>query len=105
MQSQGQGGRSGAFSGRGRTLAGDAPEQDAPQAPQAPTQPPEQTMHTITFYTNGIFTVDNGTPVISIMHGLSPQRTVKLWTTASCFFERAITHPFKCASVSLRWSV
>ncbi len=71
VQSQGQGGRPGAFSGRGRTLAGDAPPQDAPQMPQAPTQPPEQTVHTITFYTNGIFTVDDGTPKNSMIHGLA----------------------------------
>lgn len=58
MQVQSQGSRPGAFSGRGRTLAGDAPPQDAPPAP---AQVPEQSVHTITFYTNGIFTVDDGT--------------------------------------------
>ena len=52
--------RSGAFSGRARTLASDAAPEPAPAAAAAAPQVPEQAVHTITFYTNGIFTVDDG---------------------------------------------
>ena len=54
--------RSGAFSGRARTLASDAAPEPAPAAAAAAPQVPEQAVHTITFYTNGIFTVDDGAP-------------------------------------------
>ena len=57
--------RSGAFSGRARTLANDAAPEPAPAAAVAAPQVPEQTVHTITFYTNGIFTVDDGEPLAS----------------------------------------
>ena len=53
-----QSSRTGAFTGRGRTLAGDAPPQEAPTA--GGPAPPAQLVHTITFYTNGIFTVNDG---------------------------------------------
>ncbi|CAK0785425.1 hypothetical protein CVIRNUC_008634 [Coccomyxa viridis] len=52
--------RSGAFSGRARTLASEASPEPAPAAAAAAPQVPEQAVHTITFYTNGIFTVDDG---------------------------------------------
>lgn len=55
-----QSSRSGAFSGRGRTLAGDAPAEEEAPAAQAPAQAPEQMVHTITFFQNGVFTVDDG---------------------------------------------
>lgn len=50
----------GAFSGTARTLAGDAPAAPADEA--GPSQPaaPQPVAHTITFYANGIFTVDDG---------------------------------------------
>ncbi|KAK9811242.1 hypothetical protein WJX72_000506 [[Myrmecia] bisecta] len=50
--------QSGAFSGTARTLAGDAPV--APAQALAPASQP--VVHTITFYNNGIFVVDNGEP-------------------------------------------
>lgn len=52
-----QSSRTGAFTGRGRTLAGDASPQQAPTA--GGPVPPAQLVHTITFYTNGIFTVND----------------------------------------------
>ena len=57
--------RSGVFSGRARTLGADAAPEPAPAAAAAAPQVPEQTVHTITFYTNGIFTVDDGEPTTS----------------------------------------
>jgi hypothetical protein len=77
------GGRSqGAFQGTARTLAGDGPAQQAGQQPaegtppggaaQAPggaADPQQPIVHTIAFYSNGIFTVDDGrdkTPDLSI---------------------------------------
>ena len=47
----------GAFSGRARTLAGGHPAPAAPQ-PQAALQQP--IVHTITFYNEGVFTVNDG---------------------------------------------
>ena len=44
--------------GRSRTLAGGDPLAQA--APSVASQVPQTTTHTITFYANGIFTVDNG---------------------------------------------
>lgn len=44
--------------GRSRTLAGGEPPAQA--APHVTTQAPQTTTHTITFFANGIFTVDNG---------------------------------------------
>ena len=56
--------RSSAFVGRARTLAGNAePASDAAaQDAAAPASDPNApVVHTITFYQNGIFTVDDGT--------------------------------------------
>ena len=55
--------RSGAFSGAARTLGGagaSAPPAAAPAAEDAEPAAPEPVVHTITFYENGIFTVDDG---------------------------------------------
>ena len=59
--------RPGAFSGRARTLASDAAPEPAPAAAAAAAQVPEQAVHTITFYTNGIFTVDDGEPIAFLL--------------------------------------
>ena len=49
----------GAFTGRSNTLAGgpSAPESGPAQSAQTPTQP---IVHTITFYSNDVFTVNDG---------------------------------------------
>ena len=54
--------RSGAFSGASRTLggAGASAAAAAPAAADAEPAAPEPVVHTITFYENGIFTVDDG---------------------------------------------
>ncbi len=59
-----QEGRSSAFQGRARTLAG-GPEAAAAAEPDAAAavDPSRPIVHTITFYLNGIFTVDDGMPV------------------------------------------
>ena len=50
----------GAFTGQSRTLAGGpaAPPAATPSAPSAPSSQP--IVHTITFYSDGVFTVDDG---------------------------------------------
>lgn len=50
----------GAFTGQSRTLAGGpaAPLAASPSAPSAASAQP--IVHTITFYSNGVFTVDDG---------------------------------------------
>ena len=59
--------RPGAFQGSARTLGGEAaqPEPGAPAAAagaDAAQQQPQAIVHTIAFYSNGIFTVDDGGP-------------------------------------------
>ena len=56
--------RSSAYQGRARTLAGGAEpaaEAAAPEA-SAAADPSTPVVHTITFYLNGVFTVDDGAP-------------------------------------------
>ena len=56
-----------AFQGRARTIGGQAEpvaEAAEPATRAASDAPGAPVIHTITFYLNGIFTVDNGTPVL-----------------------------------------
>ena len=71
----------GAFTGQSRTLAGGpaAPPAATPSAPSAPSSQP--IVHTITFYNDGVFTVDDGeTPLclLRMFRMLSPACEGKL---------------------------
>ena len=53
--------RSGAFSGTARTLGGaDGSAEEAKPPEEAAPAAPEPVVHTITFFDNGVFTVDDG---------------------------------------------
>lgn len=62
--------QSSAFQGRARTLAGGAEpaaEVSEPEASAASSNPNAPVVHTITFYQNGIFTVDDGMAPCTIL--------------------------------------
>ena len=61
----------GAFSGQSRTLAGE-PSSAAPAAAEAAEPPTQPIVHTITFYSNEVFTVNDGMQPVSV------------WTTLVC---------------------